>query len=80
MRTGVIDKVLAMRRLREKLFWAGLPNPLTEYDVLGNVCAELGVNRQTAHTYDYSISVIDGVEPLLSRNIARKAIDGAASE
>jgi len=80
MRTGVIDRVLAMRELRDKLISVGLPNKAIEQDALGNVCSALEISRQTAHSYDHIISVIDGVEPLLSRNIARKALSGASSE
>jgi hypothetical protein len=79
MRVGIIDKVFAMREFRERLVSAGLPSKELEYDVLGNVCAASKINRQTATSWDYAIAEIDGVQPLLMANIARKAINGAVS-
>jgi hypothetical protein len=79
MRVAIIDKVLAMREFRERLVSAGLPSKEHEYDVLGNVCVECRINRQTGVSWDYAIAEIDKVQPVLLANIARKAIDGAIS-
>ena len=68
-----------MREFRKRLIESGLPNKAIEQDVLGNIATEFDVSRQTATTMDYAIAKIDGVDPLLTVNIARVAVSEAAS-
>jgi hypothetical protein len=69
-----------MRAVRERLIECGLPNKKIEHDVVGNVAVEFDLSRQTVLTFDYAISEIDGVNPVLTSNIGRKAIAGVAGE